>query len=151
MSGSGWGPPAGAGPDSGWDDQPRSGWGHDGSGSTANHDEPSFSPVHPAPLTNLYLALGSASFGLLVGAALLFLAPRATTLTAITAGLAWLLSGVVTVLAVAAHQQVELQRAVSAYYVANPSAVVLRLAALGLGTLGVIVTSYYFADWLARR
>jgi hypothetical protein len=110
-----------------------------------------YSPMHPAPLTNLYLALGSASFGLIVGAGLLFLAPRATTLNAAMAAVAWFLSGAVTVLAVAAHQQVELRRAVSAYYVANPSAAVLRLAALGLGSLGVILTSYYFADWLARR
>lgn len=65
--------------------------------------------------------------------------------------LGWILSGAVSVLAVARYQSVDLRKATSAFYQPHPIAAALRLSVLAVGTLGVLFTSYVFATWLARH
>lgn len=110
-----------------------------------------FAP-QPTPLTMLYLALGSASVGLVIGLVVNYLlGGRPTTATVAIAAVGWLLAGVVAVLGVAAYQSRDLaSSATSMFYQPNPSASLLRLAPLVVGALGVVLTTYYIADWAAR-
>lgn len=101
-------------------------------------------------LAQLWLALAVAGFGLAMGIGLVVMAPRPTLVNALAAVVAWLLSGIVSVLAVSAYQARALRLAASAYFVPDPSARTLRLLPLVVGAVGVVVNSYYFANWLAR-
>lgn len=112
-----------------------------------------YTPTPPTPLTMLYLAVGAATAGLLIGLVVNYLiGGRATGGTVAVAAVGWLLAGIVAVVGVARYQAQELrQAATSTFYVPNPSASLLRLVPLIIGAAGVILTSYYIADWVARR
>ena len=99
----------------------------------------------------LYAAAAAAGVGLLVGLALFFVARPPTAVSAVVSLVAWLLSGIVSVLLIASYQRADLGKSASAYYSPNPSAALIRVIALGLGVAGVIATSLHFAEWLARR
>lgn len=109
----------------------------------------------PVPLTVLWVGLVAAAVGLLLGVYVLFTSNYATdplssaAVTAIVLG--WVLSGVVAVLAVARYQSIDLLKATSAFYAPNSGASALRLVVLIIGAVGVVITSYVFATWLARH
>ena len=112
-----------------------------------------YTPPRSTPLTMLYLAVGAAVAGLLIGLVVNYLiSDRATGATVTAAALGWLLAGVVAVLGVARFQLQEMKNAVaSTFYTPNASAALLRIVPLVIGAVGVILTSYYIADWVARR
>lgn len=109
----------------------------------------------PTSLTLLLIGLASALLGLVIGVVALLTTNLAKDpLSGIVVGvvvLGWILSGAVSVLAVARYQSVDLRKATSAFYQPHPIAAALRLSVLAVGTLGVLFTSYVFATWLARH
>jgi hypothetical protein len=108
--------------------------------------------AQPTSLTMLYLAMGAATAGLVIGLVVNFLlGGRPTTAMAAIAFVGWLLAGVVAVLGVASYQSRDLaSSAASMFYQPNPSASLLRLAPLVVGAIGVVLTTFYIADWAAR-
>lgn len=118
-------------------------------------DEQGWVAPRPVPLTVLWVGLVAAAVGLLLGVYVLFTSNYATdplssaAVTAIVLG--WVLSGVVAVLAVARYQSIDLLKATSAFYAPNSGASALRLVVLIIGAVGVVITSYVFATWLARH
>lgn len=141
-------PPAGAG--WGQDEQERSGWDAPAPRPSSNglwaddYETVVFRPSRAPSPVMLYAAVASAVLGLGLGLGL----GRSYGLVAL---LGWLLAGILTVVLVAAYQSKDLKAATSMWYVPNRAATGLRLAALALGTIGVVVNSYYFAHWLASR
>lgn len=103
----------------------------------------------------LWLAMGCASMGVLLGAYALittgFASEVISNRTILLVILGWLLSGLLCVVALAVYQRQDLKRATSAFYSPNPAAASLRIAVLVAGTLGVLINSYVFATWLARH
>lgn len=148
MAGDGWGPePRPSTPAAGWagwedDTTAGPGWGAD---ITAEYQPPA-----PAPITGLWFALAAAAVGALTGLALTFLVDQPNRLTAAMAVVAWLLAGIVPVLALAGYQRVDLRRAASIYYRPNPNAAMLRTIVLVIGAIGVALTALHFSEWLAR-
>ena len=153
LSSNGW-DSAGSGTD-GWDD-----WGGAQDNPVADpwggdFDESSWQAPRPTSLAFLLVGLTSAALGLLLGVFALFTSDFAndplggTGLVVVAVG--GVLSGIVSVLALARYQSIDLRKATSAFYLPHTSAPVLRLAVLAVGTLGVLVTSYVFATWLARH
>lgn len=128
----------------GWEDDTTAGpgWGADTS--------PEYLAPAPAPITGLWAALVAAALGTLTGLALTFLVDQPTRLTAAMAVVAWLLAGIVPVLAVASYQRVDLRRAASIYYRPHPTAAPLRTIVLIVGTIGVVLNALHFSEWLAR-
>ena len=145
-SDSGWGAPAF---DDGWGASYGSGAGDSGEWGATDSAAPAV-PA-PTPMVALYAAAAAAGVGLLVGLALFFVARPPTAVSAVVSLVAWLLSGIVSVLLIASYQRADLGKSASAYYSPNPSAALIRVIALGLGVAGVIATSLHFAEWLARR
>lgn len=153
VSSDGWNS-AGSGAD-GWDD-----W---NSGQTTpvsdqwggGFDEQSWVAPSPTSLTFLWLGLAAAIVGVMLGVLALatsnFANDPLNDKALISVIVGWVLSGVVAVLAVARYQSIDLRKATSAFYAPNPSAAVLRLVVLIIGAIGVVVTSYVFATWLARH
>lgn len=147
---SGWGQdpggPAATYPDTGWGETtpsgPAAGW--------EVADQRSYQPPAPAPVTGLWVAFGAAATAVVIGLGLTFLVERPTTLTAAIAVVAWLLAGIVPVLAVASYQRIDLRRAASIYYRPNPTASPLRSTVLVLGVIGVVLNALHFSEWLAR-
>ena len=118
-------------------------------------DEHGWTAPRPTPLTFLWVGLSAAVIGVLLGAYALLTSSFAidpmsgTAVIAVVLG--WVLSGVIAVLAVARYQSIDLSRATSAFYAPNPGASALRLVVLISGAVGVVITSYVFATWLARH
>ena len=75
---------------------------------------------------------------------------RPSGVTVAVAVVGWLLSGVVAVLGVAAYQRQDLASAASMTYAPHPSAALLRLLPLVIGAVGVVLCSWYLADWASR-
>ena len=131
-------------------------FGTDGGGSYDPYDSSElddlgdFAP-RTTPLTLLYAALASASVGLVIGVVLRFMiSGRPSGVTVDVAVVGWLLSGVVAVLGVAAYQRQDLASAASMTYAPHPSAALLRLLPLVIGAVGVVLCSWYLADWASR-
>lgn len=149
MTSQGWGPePDAAAPR--WDS---SGWEDDQVGGVTGWETDStaaYQPPAPTPVTGLWFALAASAIAVIVGLALTFLVDRPTPLTAAMSVVAWLLAGIVPVLAVASYQRIDLRRAASIYYRPDPTAAPLRTAALVLGVVGVVLNALHFSEWLAR-
>ncbi len=153
MSSDGWDSPQSSPRDSAWGD---AGWvNSDDDAGWGGEQGFSAAVPRPTPVTALWVGLGLATSGLVIGLYSLVstgfasevLPMRLVTMLVI----GWLLSGICSVLALAIYQREDLKRALSAFYRRHPIAVVLRTATLVAGTLGVLVTSYGFATWVARH
>lgn len=152
MSSDGWDSPPSPSSGNSWSGD---GWVSDSEANWGDLDDFGGTAPRPTPVASLWVAFALASVGLLLGIYGLVstgfaseVLPASVVLMIIVG---WLLSGICSVLALAVYQREELKRALSVFYRRNAIAVGLRTGALIAGTLGVLVTSYAFATWVARH
>lgn len=159
VSSDGWGSPEptnGLESQSDWD-----GWSGTQTGSIAGDDgwggfdDDGFQPLKATSMTPLWIAMGCASMGAILGLYELVTTDFARAVffgtTVAVVALGWLLSGLLAVAAMAVYQRQDLRKATSAFYAPNPAAASLRIAVVVTGAIGVVVNSYVFATWLGRH